>query len=455
MEIHGNSILNFPLDNNGHTKLHICNFTINEDREFVIGIDDFPIETTEELVYGNNVLHIDYLLCVDENNEKFTLYDCIIIPLQCPKTKEVKVIWKRYLFGYHIVNEENEKVCCAEYVVQTDEKKYPFHMFVGRTDFDILSGNVHISTDWHTEMFKIDGVKIGVTTEKPLSISNIEKIVLRLIEIYSLQTGFFPRIQKRKMATEDNKEFYYWEEFAAYGKTAIGNIRLEYALDMEKEQDYSCVYEKWWNLREKEVATFNLFSYITTDNSPIIEVPVATCIQCLEGYFRIHHTEDLFKFSESIKKQIKKETKQMFENSSSLRIICKENSIDFEGIKDSIFRSIGHINEYSLKEILLYAIEQCDMTKKLFEYERTTKVDEKKNLLDVFLNKSAGHRNWLSHLVEQKNKFVNEEITLATKKLKLLFRLTLLNDIGVEISESSLDKVINSINKWYKNNNLI
>ena len=304
-------------------------------------------------------------------------------------------------------------------------------------------------------MSKIDGVKISVTTEKPLSISNIEKVVLRLIEIYSLQTGFFPRIQKRKMATEDNKEFYYWEEFASYGKTAIGNIRLEYALGVEKEQDYSCVYEKWWNLREKEVTTFNLFSYITTDDSPIMEVPVATCIQCLEGYFRIHHTEDLFKFSESVKKQIKKEIKQMFEDSSSLKIICEENRIDFGGIKDSLFRSIGYINEYSLKEILIYAIEQCDMTKKLFEYERITKVDEKKNLLDVFLNKSAGHRNWLSHLVEQKNKFVNEEITLATKKLKLLFRLTLLNDIGVEISESSLDRVINNINKWYKNNNLI
>ena len=108
MQIHGNGILNLPLDNNGRTKQHICDFIIDGSREFVVGIDDFPIETTEELVYGNNVLHVDYLLCVDENNEKFTLYDCIIIPLQCPKTREVKVIWKRYLLGYHIINEENE-----------------------------------------------------------------------------------------------------------------------------------------------------------------------------------------------------------------------------------------------------------------------------------------------------------------------------------------------------------
>lgn len=34
----------------------------------------------------------------------------------------------------------------------------------------------------------------------------------------------------------------------------------------------------------------------------------------------------------------------------------------------------GHINEYSLKDILQYAVESYDATKRLFEYEKKTRI---------------------------------------------------------------------------------
>ena len=75
-------------------------------------------------------------------------------------------------------------------------------------------------------------------------------------------------------------------------------------------------------------------------------------------------------------------------------------------------------------------------------------------LLDLFIKKASGHRNWLSHLTEQKRRFIRKEIDLADKKLRLLFRLTLLYDIGSEVTDTSLDSAIMKINKWYDINTL-
>ena len=36
----------------------------------------------------------------------------------------------------------------------------------------------------------------------------------------------------------------------------------------------------------------------------------------------------------------------------------------------------GHINEYSLKDILQYAVESYDATKRLFEYEKKTRIND-------------------------------------------------------------------------------
>lgn len=68
-----------------------------------------------------------------------------------------------------------------------------------------------------------------------------------------MQIGFFPKVESRKMISENPKIYYFLEDFVAYGRTA------------------------WWKLREKEVVIFNLFSYLTTESSPVREVPIATC----------------------------------------------------------------------------------------------------------------------------------------------------------------------------------
>ena len=452
MRIHGRKILGFPCGD-VEVEQQICDFYIEEDsHEFVIEVDDYPIEKAFDLLCRNESLHKECLFCVDENEKAFTLYNCYLMPLQIP-VRQMKIIWNKCLIGYHIEDIQSEKIKSAEYIVQTD-KKYPFHMFVGKKCFDILNGIVHISTDWNQANTNIEGVAIYISLEVPVTIAMVEKIILRLLEIYFLQIGFFPKVEKRRMISVTQKEYYFIEDFAAYGKTAKKNIKLDFVLDTKNNLAFSAIYDKWWGLREKEVVTFNLFSYLTTESSPVREVPVAICIQCFEGYFRIHHAEKMLKFSKDTKNQIKKEISKLLSSSDNLKKICEENGILLKDIITSFNLMSGHINEYSLKDILQYAVESYDATKRLFEYEKKTRISDTMTLLDLFIKKASGHRNWLSHLTEQKKRFIGKEIDLADKKLRLLFRLTLLYDIGSEVTDTSLDSAIMKINKWYDINTL-
>ena len=267
--------------------------------------------------------------------------------------------------------------------------------------------------------------------------------------------GFFPKVEKRNMITTSQTDYYLMEEFAAYGKTSKKNVKLDYVLNTQEDIDFSKVYNKWWMLREKEVVTFNLFSYLTTESSPVREVPIATCIQCLEGYFRIHHANNMLKFTKDAKRQIKKEVLKALDASDELLKVCIENGVEYENIRKSFAGMSGHINEYSLRDILLYAIERYNTTKLLFEYEMKTETKEKSLLIDLFIQKVIGHRNWLSHLMEQSKRFVDNEIELANQKLRMLFRLTLLCDIGLEVTDTSLNNVIKKINRWYEKNELL
>ena len=63
-------------------------------------------------------------------------------------------------------------------------------MFVGKNDFELMEGKVSISTDWNQENFELEGVAIFVSLKDSLSINEVEKIVLRMLEIIFLQIGF-------------------------------------------------------------------------------------------------------------------------------------------------------------------------------------------------------------------------------------------------------------------------
>lgn len=459
MTIKGKVIANFPWDKEEHTKQQYCLFDVTEnEHDFLFSTENYPEKVMWDLYCNRDSFHVDYLFCVDENDMPFTLYDCWISLKELPVGKNTKTIWQilwnRYLFGYHVQNESTQYIRAAEYIIEAEKGNPSYRLFIGKNDFWVHNDTVHIKTDWHKENTKFNGVIISVEFRTLMGIKNAEKIVLRFLEILFLQVGFFPKVEERKMWMEDNKTFLYWEEFAAYAKTAKRNITLGRTLEIENT-DFSSIYEKWWNIREREVVTFNLFAYSTADNSPIREMPIATCIQCLEGYFRIHHQDVLVKFSDGEKKQIVGEIVKALSCSDIVQEICETNGIGVTEIINSVKGLIGNINKFSLRDVIQYSIERCDMAKKLFEYESSTISETGGTVLDVFLSKAKGHRDWLSHITPQAKRFDREQLSFATDKLKLLFRLSLMYDIGMEIKEESLNNRINEINQWYSSQSLV
>lgn len=459
MTIRGKTIVNFPWNKEGQTEQQYSVFDVEEDgHNFLFTTEYYPVEVEWDLYCNRDSFHVDYLFCVDENDAPFTLYDCWISLKKLSGKGNTKTIWliswNRALLGLHVETESDENIVSAEYIVETETGGPTYRMFIEKNEFWVHDDTVHIKMDWNQENTKYNGVIICVDLKTPKRTNDVEKIVLRLLEIFFLRVGFFPKIEKRKMWTKDNKTFLYWEEFAAYAKTAKRNITLERRLEINN-RNYSSIYEKWWNIREKEFVTFNLFAYLTADNSPIIEMPIATCIQCLEGYFTIHHQNALVKFSNDEKNQIVDEIAQTLTNSTIVKEICKNNKISVADIISSVKGTTGYINKFSLREVIQYAIERCGMTKKLFEYESSTITKTGRTVLEVFLSKAKGHRNWLSHMKQQKDQFVDEQIPFATDKLKMLFRLSLMYDIGMEVKEESLSNRVDEINQWHKNHALV
>ena len=136
--------------------------------------------------------------------------------------------------------------------------------------------------------------------------------------------------------------------------------------------------------------------------------------------------------------------------------ICCNSGIDKEELSGRVKALLGNLTRLDLKGKIEYAVNLSPDISRIFKYEKEH-VDEKGNsLYDVFLRKAHVHRNWLSHMFENKSPqhFSGTEIDLASRKLKFLFRLLLLYDINVDLVDGDVDRVCRNIDKWYEKNKL-
>ena len=98
--------------------------------------------------------------------------------------------------------------------------------------------------------------------------------------------------------------------------------------------------------------------------------------------------------------------------------------------------------KFNLKEILLLAINDKQHTRKVFAREAEM------GILEGFVQKAVDARHLLSHLHNKPIEHFNKQETkLAIKKFELLFRLWFLDDIGLDITEESLDYCISVIER--------
>lgn len=180
MMIRGKMIVNFPWNEKGQTAQCFSYFEVTEeDRNFEFLTQDYSAETTWNLFCNRNSFHVDYLFCVDENSNPFTLYNCWISLKELPVGENTKtswqILWNRYLFGYHLQNENIQNIISAEYILEAEKGKPSYRLFIGKNDFWVHNDTVHIRTDWHKENTEFHGVIICVDLKTPVGIKDVEK----------------------------------------------------------------------------------------------------------------------------------------------------------------------------------------------------------------------------------------------------------------------------------------
>ena len=125
---------------------------------------------------------------------------------------------------------------------------------------------------------------------------------------------------------------------------------------------------------------------------------------------------------------------------------------------DGLSKTIGPYKDEEFREILEYYFKSNKSTKYILSNRDKRMINlgkgPKKDY--VFIIKSIGHRNYLSHLDVNRNRkvFIGIENNYAYWKLSLCARLYIMDYLGIDIDKKEVKKLLKSIDAWAVNRHL-
>lgn len=445
-EIKGVSILNFKLGHTENYKLNE-NFSVNvNESSFVFNCENSIQDIHYDAFLFEKPDNIDYLYCIDENNIHFTLFDCYICIREIP-IKNIMIVWNRILYGQHTENEKLLNVDSLSCIIEN--KKLTYRISIGKSNYNIDSEKIEVTTTWNKDATgKFDGVLINLVPKEKMTLERIEEAFNRVLEIYFFYVGYFADVKTMK-AFCSNKELIYINNPNRVFQSIDNKVSINKRLFPINDKDFSVQYDNWVNMRNQNIALFTMFLSAINNRDNYEEVKTLVLIQCIEGYFRTYHKENLTRYTDDVKKEIIDTMINPLIESEEITLLCRNNDLKIEKIIKNIKGILGYINAKSLKEIIEFAIDYIPDTRKIFDYERNNIISTEKTLLTEFIRKAKVHRNFLSHLSKTTNYFIGKENKLAQEKLELLLRVIYLYDIGIPIQEKSLNDYVSHINNDY------
>ncbi|MCL2854951.1 MAG: hypothetical protein FWE21_04965 [Defluviitaleaceae bacterium] len=446
-EIQGIALIRLALGSETIERLDI-DFTINlKERQFDFNVEKSGYIDMLDMHYLRkyDADEADFVYGFDVNNIPFTLYGCSICHLNAP-LKEMRIVWNGIIIGKHISSKSDCYVINMKCIVEDAKNQY--RNSVGRSEYKICSDMICVKTEWSSIKDgerKNNGAMFELTPMSPMSFEKIKDCFFTLLEMYFMWIGYFPEIKDMRFFDGED-EFIYAEHSKGIHQSKKSAIHIERRLFLENMDNFSDKFDKWFSMRVENIPVFTVFLNVLYSRDMFEEVKTSTLIQCLEGYFTTHHDKEMMIYDKKRNRLIVKTALEAIKNSDEIK-----NSFDevlFNEVITSIENSLGRINKKSLRKILLFAIERTPLTKKIFEYERNTDTPpHNKTLFDVFISKAVNHRNFISHLFKTDDYFKYDENKLAMQKLELLLRLSLLHDIGLEVTEKSVYDYIDLLNK--------
>lgn len=119
---------------------------------------------------------------------------------------------------------------------------------------------------------------------------------------------------------------------------------------------------------------------------------------------------------------------------------------------DGLSKTIGPFKDEKFREILDYYLKDNKSTKYILSKrdKKMINVGMGPDKDYVFIVKSVGHRNYLSHLNVNKNRqvFIELENNYAYWKLSLCARLYIISYLGIIIDKKMVKKLLMSIDQW-------
>ena len=239
---------------------------------------------------------------------------------------------------------------------------------------------------------------IQINSNKLMYAETLSNIAYTIYELLIIYFGIGIKIQKMQYY-EDDKAIQLFSNVVNKYHYGISNyVKNGIFVTVNKNSINKNIIDKYKEFRRKTYLLNDV--YLTVTNADTYkEIKINMMIQCIEGFYK--------------------------------SITGKKDELHI--ILENVFLKNGFYNKILSKED-----------------KRKVKVDDRKET--IFLFKAKNHRNYFSHLNENKRKilFNGFQLNYAYWKIVITYRLILIKYLGVPYNEELLDKIISEINEYKK-----
>ena len=303
-----------------------------------------------------------------------------------------------------ILKDELHKVKITELSFKTSYPLYTnfkFHIAL----FDIkLDRRKKISI---SESFEDDKHYIYITIKSSTAISfkKMSKVLYSIVEMFFLILGDIPKLESINLCDKVGTFNLYRELVDKYHQRDRINPKNEIIGNISPKSINSKTIRDFMQFRDKTNILFDMLM-IDMNNNGYVEINNSSLLQLLEGVFKT-----------------------------------------IGPYKNENFREIMHYY-FKINKSTKFVLSRRD--KKMVNVGATSTKDY------IFVNKSVGHRNYLSHLDVKTNRdvFIKLENNYAYWKLSLCVRLYIMDFLNISIDKKEVKELLKSIDNWAVKNHL-
>lgn len=396
-----------------------------------------------------------------------------IIKIKKEPTTEIltAIYYNGYGYNLKLYDDNNKKILInnIEYIRETS--KYYFYKFelliigshnISNQIFNInkaiikftLLSNFKLVNNTTPLKYKIENnIDIKITnsniilSKMNLSENQIINIITDIFEIISIICGYFPIITYFEFFTANHSIKKYCKQKSYLTTSAFDIDNNKNLLEYLNELDFCKTYHLYKDIKS-HVNNLPIQSFFIAQSSSqyYIDFKLVTILQSLEGFCSKFYVEKI-KNNRSIdqNKFVIKLLKKFLKKHQKV-LQCTDV------LKEKICNSLSYVNKIDLRNYLEYLLEkeyaQIIFDDEIKSQKESTYILPIKNFISVSINE----RNRLSHMNidSQKKYFTIYQSTVAYNKLKLLYRCSILEILGININKKLLLNSVNFIKNTYQ-----